>query len=138
VVAEREEPFVPRRRNSVWTYRPLDRVPRIGALVDVNLPGGAYEVPLVLRDTAFDSTGNIQHKPRSGGFARSWVGHGECPMGRRQERWRDPVPFFELILPRRGAEVADIRKPERPRHWSARHGGMGRGLAVGVVWPSAR
>ncbi len=32
------------------------------------LPGGAYEIPLVLRDTAFDSTGNIAYKPRSGGF----------------------------------------------------------------------
>lgn len=35
---------------------------------DLRLPGGVYEVPLVLRDTAFDSTGNIAYKPRSGGF----------------------------------------------------------------------
>jgi len=34
----------------------------------LNLPGGVYEVPLVLRDTAFDSAGNIAYKPRSGGF----------------------------------------------------------------------
>jgi FtsP/CotA-like multicopper oxidase with cupredoxin domain len=34
----------------------------------LHLPGGAYEVPLVLRDTAFDSAGNIAYKPRSGGF----------------------------------------------------------------------
>jgi len=34
----------------------------------LNLPSGTYEVPLVLRDTAFNSTGNIAYKPRSGGF----------------------------------------------------------------------
>lgn len=34
----------------------------------LSLPAGSYEVPLVLRDTAFDSTGNIAYKPRSGGF----------------------------------------------------------------------
>ena len=34
----------------------------------LDLPEGQYEVPLVLRDTSFDSAGNIQYKPRSGGF----------------------------------------------------------------------
>jgi FtsP/CotA-like multicopper oxidase with cupredoxin domain len=34
------------------------------------LPGGAYEVPLVLRDTDLDRAGNIVYKPRSGG----WLG----------------------------------------------------------------
>jgi FtsP/CotA-like multicopper oxidase with cupredoxin domain len=34
----------------------------------LHLPGGSHEVPLVIRDTTFDSTGNIQYKPRSGGF----------------------------------------------------------------------
>ncbi len=34
----------------------------------LGLPSDDYEVPLVLRDTSFDSTGNIQYKPRSGGF----------------------------------------------------------------------
>lgn len=37
---------------------------------DLHLPGGAYEVPLVLRDTDLDTTGNIVYKPRSGG----WLG----------------------------------------------------------------
>ena len=31
-------------------------------------PSGSYEVPLVLRDTAFDSTGNIAYKSSNGGF----------------------------------------------------------------------
>lgn len=34
----------------------------------LGLPAGSYEVPLVLRDTAFTSTGDIAYKPRSGGF----------------------------------------------------------------------
>ncbi len=34
------------------------------------------------------------------------VGHGDCPMGRRQAEWSDPVPFFELILPPRAAKAA--------------------------------
>jgi blue copper oxidase len=34
----------------------------------LQLPGGSHELPLVLRDAAFDSTGNLQYKPRSGGF----------------------------------------------------------------------
>jgi FtsP/CotA-like multicopper oxidase with cupredoxin domain len=34
----------------------------------LQLPGGSHEVPLVIRDTTFDSTGNMQYKPRSGGF----------------------------------------------------------------------
>jgi FtsP/CotA-like multicopper oxidase with cupredoxin domain len=37
----------------------------------LHLPEGKYEVPLVLRDTSFDSAGNIQYKPRSGGFLGS-------------------------------------------------------------------
>jgi blue copper oxidase len=35
---------------------------------NLHLPGGAYEVPLVIRDTSLDNTGNMQYKPRSGGF----------------------------------------------------------------------
>ncbi len=34
------------------------------------------------------------------------VGHGDCPMGPRQEEWGDPVPFFELLLPPRAAKAA--------------------------------
>ena len=34
------------------------------------------------------------------------VGRGNCPMGRVQERWGDPKPFFELFLPRRAAKAA--------------------------------
>jgi hypothetical protein len=34
------------------------------------------------------------------------VGRGDCPMGHAQERWGDPVPFFELILPPRAAKAA--------------------------------
>jgi len=34
----------------------------------LGLPGGAYEVPLVIRDASLDSTGNLQYKARSGGF----------------------------------------------------------------------
>jgi len=34
----------------------------------LGLPSGAYEVPLVLRDTTLDKVGNLLYKPRSGGF----------------------------------------------------------------------
>jgi hypothetical protein len=34
------------------------------------------------------------------------VGHGNCPVGRLQAEWGDPVPFFELILPPRAAKAA--------------------------------
>jgi len=34
----------------------------------LGLPSGSYELPLVLRDTTLDQTGNILYKPRSGGF----------------------------------------------------------------------
>jgi hypothetical protein len=34
------------------------------------------------------------------------VGGGDCPMGRRQAEWGDPVPFFELVLPPRAAKAA--------------------------------
>jgi FtsP/CotA-like multicopper oxidase with cupredoxin domain len=34
----------------------------------LGLPSGKYEVPLVFRDAAFDSTGAMAYKPRSGGF----------------------------------------------------------------------
>jgi FtsP/CotA-like multicopper oxidase with cupredoxin domain len=40
----------------------------------LGLPGGSYEVPLVLRDTTLDRTGNMLYKPRSGGF------EGEIPL----------------------------------------------------------
>lgn len=38
----------------------------------LGLPGGAYEVPLVLRDTDLDRAGNIVYKPRSGGWLGSY------------------------------------------------------------------
>lgn len=38
-----------------------------------------------------------------GGLA---IGRGNCPAGRIQERWGDPVPFFELVLPPRAAKAA--------------------------------
>jgi hypothetical protein len=34
------------------------------------------------------------------------VGRGDCPMGKLQDDWGDPVPFFELILPPRAAKAA--------------------------------
>ena len=34
------------------------------------------------------------------------VGRGNCPMGRIQADWGDPVPFFELVLPPRAAKAA--------------------------------
>jgi hypothetical protein len=34
------------------------------------------------------------------------VGRGDCPMGRLQAQWGDPVPFFELVLPPRAARTA--------------------------------
>jgi hypothetical protein len=34
------------------------------------------------------------------------VGRGNCPVGPLQERWGDPVPFFELLLPPRAAKAA--------------------------------
>ena len=34
----------------------------------LGLPSGAYEIPLVVRDAAFDQTGNMLYKPRTGGF----------------------------------------------------------------------
>lgn len=40
----------------------------------LGLPSGAYEVPLIIRDATFDSTGNLVYKPRSGGFL------GQVPM----------------------------------------------------------
>jgi FtsP/CotA-like multicopper oxidase with cupredoxin domain len=34
----------------------------------LGLPSTAYEVPLVIRDAALDTAGNLQYRPRSGGF----------------------------------------------------------------------
>ena len=34
------------------------------------------------------------------------VGRGNCPLGPLQRRLGDPVPLFELVLPRRGAKAA--------------------------------
>ena len=34
------------------------------------------------------------------------VGRGNCPVGRLQTEWGDPVPFFELFLPPRAAKAA--------------------------------
>ena len=40
----------------------------------LGLPSGAYEVPLVVRDTTLDTAGNLLYKPRSGGF------EGQIPL----------------------------------------------------------
>jgi FtsP/CotA-like multicopper oxidase with cupredoxin domain len=40
----------------------------------LELPDGAHEVPLVLRDTTLDNAGNLLYKPRSGGF------EGQIPL----------------------------------------------------------
>lgn len=37
----------------------------------LGLPSGAYEVPLVIRDASLDTAGNLDYKPRSGGFLGS-------------------------------------------------------------------
>ncbi len=34
----------------------------------LGLPFGAHEVPLIIRDATLDSAGNLQYKPRTGGF----------------------------------------------------------------------
>jgi hypothetical protein len=34
------------------------------------------------------------------------VGRGNCPLGSFQRELGDPVPFFELVLPRRAAKAA--------------------------------
>ena len=34
------------------------------------------------------------------------VNGGDCPLGRLQARLGDPVPLFELVLPRRAARLA--------------------------------
>jgi hypothetical protein len=34
------------------------------------------------------------------------VGRGDCPAGKMQAEWGDPVPFFELVLPPRAAKAA--------------------------------
>ena len=34
----------------------------------LDLPSGQYEVPLVIRDASFDKPGNIQYRPKMGGF----------------------------------------------------------------------
>jgi FtsP/CotA-like multicopper oxidase with cupredoxin domain len=37
----------------------------------LGLPGGAYEVPLVVRDASLDSGGNLKYTPKGGGFLGS-------------------------------------------------------------------
>src|SRR5215207_182782 len=37
----------------------------------LGLPSGSYEVPLVIRDTVLDSTGNLKYTPKGGGFLGS-------------------------------------------------------------------
>jgi FtsP/CotA-like multicopper oxidase with cupredoxin domain len=39
----------------------------------LGLPSGAYEVPLVIRDALLDAAGNLQYKPRTGGFVGDTV-----------------------------------------------------------------
>lgn len=34
------------------------------------------------------------------------AGHGDCPLAPLQQRWADPVPLFELVLPPRAARAA--------------------------------
>jgi hypothetical protein len=34
------------------------------------------------------------------------IGRGDCPVGPMQAKWGDPVPFVELVLPRRAAKAA--------------------------------
>ncbi len=34
----------------------------------LNLPSGAYEIPLIVRDATLDRSGNMEYKPKSGGF----------------------------------------------------------------------
>jgi hypothetical protein len=34
------------------------------------------------------------------------IGRGNCPVGRLQAEWGDPVPFFELVLPPPAAKAA--------------------------------
>jgi drug/metabolite transporter (DMT)-like permease len=34
------------------------------------------------------------------------IGRGNCPVGPQQTEWGDPVPFFELVLPKRAAKAA--------------------------------
>jgi len=56
---------------------------------NLHLPGGAYEVPLVIRDTSLDNTGKIQYKPRSGGFL------GDVPL---VNGTRDPYLSVDAAL----------------------------------------
>lgn len=64
--------------------------------------------------TIFGAVARRRRGPRvwvSAGFlvlegAGLLVGGGDCPMGRVQERWGDPKPFFELVLPPRAAKAA--------------------------------
>lgn len=43
----------------------------------LGLPGGSYEVPLVVRDASLDNAGNIAYRPRSGGFVGdTWLVNG--------------------------------------------------------------
>ena len=55
----------------------------------LHLPAGSHEIPLVLRDTDFDSAGNIVYKPRSGG----WIGAYPLVNGTR-----DPYLDVESAL----------------------------------------
>lgn len=34
------------------------------------------------------------------------AGCGDCPLGRLQKRWGDPIPLFEIVLPKRAARAA--------------------------------
>jgi hypothetical protein len=38
--------------------------------------------------------------------AALFVGRGDCPFGPLQAKMGDPVPLFELVLPRRAAKAA--------------------------------
>jgi FtsP/CotA-like multicopper oxidase with cupredoxin domain len=43
----------------------------------LGLPGGSYEVPLIVRDASLDNAGNIAYRPRSGGFlGDTWLVNG--------------------------------------------------------------
>lgn len=58
----------------------------------LNLPGGVYEVPLVIRDTDLDNTGNIVYKPRSGG----WLGTHPLVNGTRDPYFAVDTALYRL------------------------------------------
>lgn len=60
----------------------------------LGLPGGAYEVPLIIRDANFDKAGNLVYNPRSSGFA------GNTPLvnGTRNPTLQVGVALYRLRI----------------------------------------